>query len=242
MLNGVDLSHYQHATPSLAGISFLWAKATEGTGYADPMYAVHTAAAIKAGIVHGAYHFGHAGVDPAAQARFLVAHAPNAQLYALDSEGSTRMTHAEVRAFFAALKAARLGVKVGLYESLSGYDQGLGQDFNWVAAWGSTPPSIPWTFWQVHELGHDRGLHGPAGPRPLQGRPGGAPRARRGRCARASPDARVRPRPAGRQPVGDRDPQPRYPRPPAGPPREREVPPPPKPRVSGRASPGEVRT
>jgi GH25 family lysozyme M1 (1,4-beta-N-acetylmuramidase) len=139
MLNGLDLSRYQHATPSLAGLSFVWAKATEGTGYIHPMYPIHTAAAAKAGIVHGAYHFGHTGVDPVAQAMFLVAPAPHAQLYALDSEGSTRMSHTEVRAFFAALKAARPGVKAGLYESLSGYDAGLGQDFSWVAAWGSTP-------------------------------------------------------------------------------------------------------
>ena len=35
------------------------------------------------------------------------------------------------------------GVKLGLYESLSGYDQHMGQDFSWVAAWGNTvrPPS-----------------------------------------------------------------------------------------------------
>ena len=36
MLNGLDLSGYQHATPSLVGMSFVWAKATEGTAYADP--------------------------------------------------------------------------------------------------------------------------------------------------------------------------------------------------------------
>ena len=160
MLNGLDLSRYQHATPSLAGLSFVWAKASEGTGYIDPMYPIHTAAAAKVGIVHGAYHFGHPGVDPVAQARFLVAHAPHAQLYALDSEGATRMTHAEVRAFFGALKAARPGVKLGLYESLSAYDQHVGQDFNWVAAWGSTPPSIPWTFWQYTSSGVAAGYSG----------------------------------------------------------------------------------
>ena len=160
MLNGLDLSGYQHATPSLTGLSFVWAKATEGTGYADPMYPVHTAAALRAGIVHGAYHFGHAGVDPVAQARFLVSHAPHAQLYALDSEGSTRMTRGEVGAFFATIKVARPGEKLALYESLSGYDQHAGQDFNWVATWGSTPPSVPWTFWQYTSSGAAPGYSG----------------------------------------------------------------------------------
>jgi hypothetical protein len=63
------------------------------------------------------------------------------------------MSHAEIAAFFVALKAARPGVRVGLYESLSGFDQGLGQDFNWVAAWVSNPPPIPWTFWQYTSSG-----------------------------------------------------------------------------------------
>ena len=160
MLNGFDLSNWDRTTPSLAGLSFLWAKATEGLSYVDPTYATHTAAARAAGIVHGAYHFGHTGVDPAAQARYLVAHAPDAQLYALDSEGAARMTHAEAAAFIAAVKAARPGVRVGLYESLSGYDQGAGQDFNWVAAWRNTAPPIPWTFWQYTSSGAVSGYSG----------------------------------------------------------------------------------
>lgn len=160
MLNGLDLSGWQRSTPSLAGMSFLWAKATEGLSSVDPTYAAHTAAAKAAGIVHGAYHFGHTGLDPVAQARYLVAHAPDAQLYALDSEGAARLTRAEAGAFIAAVKAARPGVKVGLYESLSGYDQGAGQDFNWVAAWRSTAPSIPWTFWQYTSSGAVAGYSG----------------------------------------------------------------------------------
>ena len=45
-------------------MNFLWVKATEGLSFADSMYATHTAAAKAVGIVHGTYHFGHAGVDP----------------------------------------------------------------------------------------------------------------------------------------------------------------------------------
>ena len=160
MLNGLDLSGYQHSTPSLVGMSFVWAKATEGTSYADPLYATHSAAAVRAGIVHGAYHFGHSGVDPLAQAKLLVGHAPTAQLYALDSEGTARMSRAEAAAFIAAVKKLRPSVKVGLYESLSGYQRDLGQDFNWVAAWGSSAPSIPWTFWQYTSSGAVRGFSG----------------------------------------------------------------------------------
>ena len=76
--------------------------------------------------VDGAYHFGHTGVDPVAQAKSLVGHAPVAQLYALDSEGTARMSPAEASAFIAAVKRLRPSVKVGLYESLSGYQRDLG--------------------------------------------------------------------------------------------------------------------
>lgn len=55
---------------------------------------------------------------------------------------------------------ARPGVKLGLYESLSAYDQHAGQDFNWVAAWGSTPPAIPWTFWEYTSSGTVAGYSG----------------------------------------------------------------------------------
>ncbi len=160
MLNGLDLSGYQHVTPSLVGMSFVWAKATEGTSYTDPLYATHSAAAKSAGIVHGAYHFGHSGVDPVAQAKHLIANAPAAQLYALVSEGAPRLSPAEASAFIAAVKRLRPSVKVGLYESLSGYERDLDQDFNWVAAWGSTAPSIPWTFWQYTSSGAVGGFAG----------------------------------------------------------------------------------
>jgi hypothetical protein len=160
LLNGLDVSNYQNGTPSLAGQSFLIAKATEGLTYADPTYHEHTAAAVAAGRRHGAYHFGHSGLDPVAQAAYLVAHAPDAQFYALDSEGATRMTPAEETAFFAALGKDKPGVKRLLYESLSGFDRQVGQDANWVADWGNTPPNIPFAFWQYTSNGSMQGYAG----------------------------------------------------------------------------------
>ena len=56
MLEGIDVSHWQTHTPSLAGLSFAFAKASEGTTQ-DAMYATHMANFVAAGIVPGAYMF-----------------------------------------------------------------------------------------------------------------------------------------------------------------------------------------
>ena len=63
------------------------------------------------------------------------------------------MTSAQAQAFIRTVKAA--GYKCGLYHQLSGYPS-FGQDWNWVAVWGSAPPARPWDFWQYQGIGTDR--------------------------------------------------------------------------------------
>ena len=65
-LNGIDVSRWQGTTPSLAGLAFLFAKASQGTTK-DPMYDTHIANARKAGLVVGAYCFNVGTLDIAAQ-------------------------------------------------------------------------------------------------------------------------------------------------------------------------------
>src|SRR5437870_7656776 len=71
---GIDVSHYQGtitwSSVKSSGISFAWAKASEGTGYVDPTYAANTTNAKAAGVFIGPYHFanytnnqGTAGAD-----------------------------------------------------------------------------------------------------------------------------------------------------------------------------------
>ena len=145
MLNGIDVSRYQATTPSLAGLSFLLARASIGT-WPDHVYPTHIANARKAGMIVGAYHFGTAAPVAAQVATFL-ASAGSADQFALDLEsngGQPPMTWTQARAFIAAVKAT--GRKIGLYHSRSGFPS-LGQDWNWVADW-SQVPSIPYRFWQ----------------------------------------------------------------------------------------------
>ena len=145
-VTGFDVSVYQAHTPALSGKGFLFARATYSTA-ADPLYAAHIANARAAGLVVGAYHFGVNG-DAGAQARAFLAAAGKVDLYVLDLESDgarPRMSDQQARTFIAVLRG--LGHKVGLYHSESGFPS-LGQDYNWIAKWGPTPPARSWAFWQ----------------------------------------------------------------------------------------------
>lgn len=166
-LEGIDVSRYQSTTPSLAGRSFLWARATYGTWH-DPSFSSHIANGRAAGCLVGAYAFGRAThsftrnadgiVVPLAQpiadqvAEFLAA-AGKVDFYALDMEPDkygTAMSAAEAGQFIALAKAKVHPVL--LYHSASGYPS-LGQDGRWIADYRSATaaaggPSLPWAFWQ----------------------------------------------------------------------------------------------
>jgi lysozyme len=148
VIDGIDVSRHQSTTPALGGLSFAFARATYGS-YGDSKYAVHSAAFRAAGIVAGAYHFGRSTPSPELQVAAFLKAAGGADLLALDLEsdgGNVPMSAAQARAFIAAVHAA--GRKIGLYHSRSGFPS-LGQDWNWVAKWGSAAPTgIPWAFWQ----------------------------------------------------------------------------------------------
>jgi hypothetical protein len=141
---GIDVSSYQAETPPLAGLSFLIARASIGTGK-DSRYAHHIANAKAAGLVTGAYHFGYNGVSQDTQADIFVEAAGNVDLLFLDVEGPSAPSQNQTRAFID--RVHRHGRACGLYHSLSGYFT-VNQDYDWVAKWSTTAPNIPWDFWQ----------------------------------------------------------------------------------------------
>jgi GH25 family lysozyme M1 (1,4-beta-N-acetylmuramidase) len=145
-VNGVDISHWQDPTPALSGLAFGFAKASQGV-MPDHMYPEHLAHFRAAGIVRGAYHFGVGGVNVTAQADTFLTAAKDAELLALDLEHNASgesMSEAEARAFIAHVHS--MGKHIGLYHSESGFPE-LGQDWDWVANWTTTPVRH-WTFWQ----------------------------------------------------------------------------------------------
>lgn len=147
-LAGIDVSSFQSGTPPLAGLSFLFARATYGTA-ADTRYAMHIANARKAGLVTGAYHFGRGVESIGVQVAAFLAAAKDADLLALDLESdgaNVGMTNAQAAQFIAAVQAT--GRTIGLYHSASAYPTSLGQDWRWIASWTASPPALAWQFWQ----------------------------------------------------------------------------------------------
>jgi hypothetical protein len=157
-VEGIDISTYQTTTPSLAGLGFVFARASYGTSL-DARYAMHAGHVRAAGLVLGAYHYWYAA-DPAAQVATFLGAAAGADLLAIDLEGTdsgTATAHAQVADMIGRLHSA--GRLVGLYHSASGFPQ-LGQDYDWIAAWGITTPPAGAEFWQYHggPLDRDRYL------------------------------------------------------------------------------------
>jgi GH25 family lysozyme M1 (1,4-beta-N-acetylmuramidase) len=59
--NGVDVASYQRGfdweTAARQGISFAYAKATEGTSHRNPLFAEQYNGSYRAGMIRGAYHY-----------------------------------------------------------------------------------------------------------------------------------------------------------------------------------------
>lgn len=77
VIRGADFSHHNgvidFARVRAAGIRFCWVKCTQNDGNVDPMFGANVAAARKAGILVGAYHFAVAGRgDAAAEATWFL--------------------------------------------------------------------------------------------------------------------------------------------------------------------------
>ncbi|MBL0015595.1 MAG: hypothetical protein IPP17_03940 [Bacteroidetes bacterium] len=75
-IRGIDVSRYQGkiewAKVKQAGIRFAFIKATEGTDYVDPYFAVNWDEAKDKGIARGAYHFFRPAQDGKAQAEHFL--------------------------------------------------------------------------------------------------------------------------------------------------------------------------
>jgi len=167
----VDLSHHNGAVDLQAaaadGIVGVIHKASQGTGYQDPLFAENRAKALAAGLHWGAYHFGTGGDGVAQAEHFLDVVQPGPEvLLALDLEGNPQgpsMTLDEARAFVTHVREAT-GRWPGLYsghfikELLGGQvDAVLANCWLWLAQYGATPVVPPtwryWTLWQYTDGG-----------------------------------------------------------------------------------------
>ncbi len=177
---GVDLSHWDdgYTMPAMkaAGQSFVYYKATQGTSLIDRTYAAQTAAARRAGLKVGAYHFFDYRLDGVAQARYFVAAVkarggfhgrlwPVVDVECLTVLGKPVPARAIVRLRAFITEVRRLtGVKPIIYTSIFEWHTAtassalFGDCALWSAEWATTAPlKFPpgwttWTFWQYGSL------------------------------------------------------------------------------------------
>jgi GH25 family lysozyme M1 (1,4-beta-N-acetylmuramidase) len=110
---GPDVSGYQAGLKIQAGTPFMFAKATEGTGYTDSSYANFKAQAASVGALFAGYHFLTQG-NGAAQAQHAISVIGKTTCTMLDVEtdGSSNAGVADIEAFVAEYRALGGNVKL----------------------------------------------------------------------------------------------------------------------------------
>ncbi len=184
MLNLVaDLSHYNRNPAVVSGaldfgqayrggLRAIIHKATEGIGNVDQMYALHRPQALRAGLLWGAYHFGH-DADGVAQATHFLAHAQadSHTLLVLDFElgraGGIDMTVQQAEQFVLHVYQ-HTGRYPGLYSSPAYLQETrahlspiLRQCWLWIACYEvreEPPPQVGWSHWALWQ--YTDGKHG----------------------------------------------------------------------------------
>lgn len=184
---GIDVASYQHPSgaavnwPAVAasGLSFVFAKATEGPGYTNPYFAGDRSSAIAAGMAVGAYHFARPENDPVVEAQHFLAvngtGSPAGRLPpVLDLETTGGRTPAALSAWALTwLRTVQAATgRAPFFYSYSSFlrtsitpDPALASYPLWIASYSSVAPSTPapwsaWTFWQYTDQGAVPGISG----------------------------------------------------------------------------------
>jgi GH25 family lysozyme M1 (1,4-beta-N-acetylmuramidase) len=171
MIHGIDVSAYQSATYSMAGLDFVFVKATEGVSYTNPRMAAQAKRARDAGLVVGYYHYPHMANDPVQEADYFlkqVAWQPG-DIIVFDWEGydaanksvpkSRQLAYRD--AWLKYVKGKMAAHRVGMYCNtdywLNVDKTGTCGDFLWIATGGKPAgqPGIkaPWLFHQYSTAG-----------------------------------------------------------------------------------------
>ena len=188
-LAGIDVSHWNgtidwsrvHAD----GNTFVLAKATQGRGFDDAMYATNKAGAEAAGLRFTAYEY----MDPSGGRRHALKDASHFVEVAalgdrnlvpvLDAEQTNGYSPRRLHVWMAAWLHrvfVRLGVRAMIYVSPSFWTSALSDTTwfakhgypLWIANWGVDTPTLPasgwdargWTFWQWTDCGAVPGVPG----------------------------------------------------------------------------------
>jgi GH25 family lysozyme M1 (1,4-beta-N-acetylmuramidase) len=180
-VQGIDVASYQGypnwTSVKNSGKAFAFTKATEGTTYTNPYFATNWARMKSAGLIRGAYHYGHPSVSATAQADYFcnVVRPTHGDLQmALDIETTDGLSPSAVRSWIVAFinrivyRTGRPGI---IYTGFYFWRDSAGNGSNlncplWLAAYVSNPaPYVPaawstWSFWQYTSSGSVPGVSG----------------------------------------------------------------------------------
>ncbi len=180
-IQGIDVASYQGypnwTSVKNSGKTFAFTKATEGTTYTNPYFATNWARIKSAGLIRGAYHFGHPGTDAVAQADYFIntvqPTSGDLQMM-LDLEVTDGMSSSQVRSWTVAFinriqsRTGRPGI---IYTGFYFWRDSAGNGSNlncplFLAAYVNDPtPYVPaawstWSFWQYTSSGSVPGVSG----------------------------------------------------------------------------------
>jgi GH25 family lysozyme M1 (1,4-beta-N-acetylmuramidase) len=173
---GIDVSSWQPVLQSVAGLDFVFVKATEGTSWVDPNFAANWEFLAGQPVVRGAYHFFHPSQPADRQAALFMSVVAGHGLRRGDmlagdfevAEGTrpgrpARQFLDDVTAAAEAITGAR-HCPVLCYSYLD-FLQNLGPCTSyplWLAAYSSTPPpsAAPWQDWTIWQWSGGGGPHG----------------------------------------------------------------------------------
>ena len=175
-VEGIDVSWYQKkidwkevATSKV----FAFIKATEGTGHEDKSFASNWSGARNAGLLRGAYHFFHPGVDPIEQAEFFLSKVVTCELPpVLDVEASDNVASARliqgvntwVEHVATRLRRPLIYASPSFWQRLPASEIEQKADL-WIAEWEIEHPEKMgnwpgWSFWQYTSRGEVPGITG----------------------------------------------------------------------------------
>ncbi|MCW2500549.1 MAG: glycoside hydrolase family 25, partial [Frankiales bacterium] len=186
-LTGVDVSKYQHDDGRAidwdavrrSGQTFAFLKATGGSDRVDPWFAREWAAAGRAGMVRGAYHYADPSGSADAQAAHVVSVVGSTRergnlgiVLDLESTGglAPRQLVAWAHAFLSGVerRTGRVPIVYSypyFWQTAMGGDRSFGAYPLWLARYADTAPDpLPgwsrWTFWQRSSTGRVPGIPG----------------------------------------------------------------------------------
>lgn len=181
-LKGIDVSKWQQGINWMsvknAGTVFAFCKASEGASYIDPYFTQNWPAMKIAGVLRGAYHYGHPNVDPTAQAEHFmrtVRPVKGDLPLVLDLESHDNKTKPQIWAWtqtFVNRIKAKMGRAPIIYTGFYFWKDEVGNPTNnlgcplWLPNYGSSPANLipaawnSWTFWQYSSTGTIPGITG----------------------------------------------------------------------------------